>query len=268
MPKIRERDAGLRSDNPVGRDFSEALARGLAVMTVFGPDSRAMTLSAIAREVDLPKATVRRTLLTLIHLGYMEEEGRLFSLRPTILRLASSYLGADPVSTIFQPVCERLARELGVTCSVAVLDAEEAVMIAYASPRRVHAHGTMEGIGLRLPAFCTAVGRILLAGRSPAERAAFLAALDARAITPYTVTDKDRLRQLWVQAESDGYALVDQEAEIGFRSIAVPVRRRDGRLIAALNVGLRVEHANCQEMRDISLPRLLAEVADLKEQLL
>jgi IclR family transcriptional regulator, pca regulon regulatory protein len=268
VPKIRERDAGLRGDNPVGRDFSEALARGLAVITAFGPDRQAMTLSAIAREVDLPRATVRRALLTLVHLGYMEEEGRLFSLRPTILRLAASFLGADPVSTVLQPVCARLALELGVTCSVAVLDAEEAVMIAYASPRRVHAHGTMEGIGLRLPAFCTAVGRVLLAGRDPAERDAFLATVDARAITPYTVTDMERLRQLWIQAETDGYALVDQEAEIGFRSIAVPVRRLDGKQVAALNVGLRVEQATCQDMKDTALPRLLAEVAVLQGQLL
>ena len=172
MPKLDAKDAAARASNPLGRDFSEALFRGLQIITAFGPSTQSMTLSDVARQVDLPRATVRRSLLTLAHLGYVKEEGRLFSLTPQVLQLAAAYLGASHASTILQPCCERLAAEYGDTFSVAVLDGESAVMIAYATPRRMYMDAP--GIGLRLPAYCSAVGRVLLAALPDLQRESFL----------------------------------------------------------------------------------------------
>src|SRR3984893_10552630 len=188
MPKLEAKDAAARASNPLGRDFSEALFRGLQIMTAFGPDAQSMTLSDVARKVDLPRATVRRSLLTLAHLGYVKEEGQLFSLTPRVLQLAATYLGASHAAAILQPCCENLAAEYGETFSVAALDGESAVMIAYATPRRMYMDAP--GIGLRLPAYCSAVGRVLLAALPKDEREKFLMRLRLQAVTPRTVTDQ------------------------------------------------------------------------------
>ena len=161
-----------------------------------------------------PRATVRRALLTLAHLGYVQEEGRLFSLTPRVLQLAAAYLGASHAATLLQPCCERLAAEYSDTFSVAALDGESAVMIAYATPRRMYMDAA--GVGLRLPAFCSAVGRVLLAGLPQTQRDEFLERLQPQALTPHTVTNKDELRQRIVQVADEGFAMAEEEAELEF----------------------------------------------------
>lgn len=141
MSKLRPLDAERRAQRPDSANFSEALARGLSVITAFDDQRRRMTLSDVARVVDLPRATVRRALATLVGLGYLEAEGRLFRLTPRILKLAAAYLSSNTVSSILQPVCERLSQQVGASCSVAVLDGDEAVMIARAVPARPPAMG-------------------------------------------------------------------------------------------------------------------------------
>lgn len=269
MPKLGERSARRAGGD---RELSEALMRGLDVLVAMGaapamPGEAAWgtTLADLARRVDLPRATARRALHTLVHLGYVETEGRNFRLTSRVLRLAGAYLGASAAATVLQPACERLCAELGETCSVAVLDGEDAVMVAYAAPRRLHL-GAM-GAGLRLPAFCSAVGRVLLAGLPAAARAEFLRDLRPVAATPRTLTDKAALRVLIDAVARDGHALADGEAEVGFRSLAVPLRRLDGRVVGALNTGCAAERATPEEMRARFLPRLVAEAAALREQL-
>src|SRR5437870_351452 len=105
MSRLRPKDAEKRAERPNSTDFSEALARGLSVITAFDAQRRQMSLSDIARAIDLPRATVRRALTTLVALGYLEAEGRLFRLTPRILKLAIAYLSSDPVPSILQPVC-------------------------------------------------------------------------------------------------------------------------------------------------------------------
>lgn len=234
MAKLAERHSQARAENPVGRDFSEALARGLGVIGLFGPDTPALTLSEAARRLDLPRATVRRTLLTLVALGFAEEEGRLFRLTSRVLRLAGAYLGSSLASTVFQPACSALSAQHGENFSVAVLDGDEAVMVAYASPRRLY-EGS--GVGLRMPSYCTAVGRVLLAGWSAEQRDSYFKRLRPEPLTPQTVVDKSALRRLINQVDQDGYAFVSEEAEPGFRSLAVPIVHPTGLNRYALNVG-------------------------------
>jgi len=265
MAKLGEQDAIARAANPVGRDFSEALARGLEIMTAFGSDRRGLTLSDVARRVDLPRATVRRSLLTMVQLGYAEEDGRIFRLTPQVLRLATAYLGSSAASSLLQPTCERLAAEYGETFSVAALDGEDAVMVAYATPRRMYMEGA--GVGLRLPAHCSAVGRVLLAGLPEPKRELILASLKLQAVTPRTVTDVDQLRDILRGVAADGYAVAEEEAELGFRSLAVPLRRSGGQLSFALNTGMAVGRSSAEEMRQHFLERLLQESATLQQQL-
>lgn len=225
-----------------------------------------MTLADIARRVDLPRATARRALLTLQHLGYVASEGRQYRLMPRVLRLASAYLGSSAIAAILQPLCERLCAEFGETCSVAVLDGEEAVMVAYTMPRRPPLGEA--GVGLRLPAFCTAIGRVLLASLPAEERRTFLRRLKPQAFTDFTVTDKRHLAALLEEVRAEGYALADQEVQLGFRSLAVPLRRHDGTVVAALNVGLHQEQASPELLRIHFLHRLRAEAEALRDLLL
>ncbi len=225
-----------------------------------------MTLSDVARRVKLSRATARRALLTLAQLGYIKEDGRLFSLTPRVLELAVTYLSVSPAAAIFQPCCDRLAAEWGETFSVAALDGEHAVMIAYATPRRMYMEAP--GVGLRLPAFCSAVGRVLLAGLAPMERDKFLKRLRPKAITLRTVTDKARLREILDEVGESGFAIAEEEAEPGFRSLAVPVRRAGGATAYALNTGMHVDRGTLAALRTQYLPRLRTAADGLGAQLI
>ena len=266
MARLGAEDAEARAANPLGGDFSEALARGLKIITAFGPEARNLTLSDVARRVGLPRATVRRSLLTLVQLGYAEEDGRLFALTPRVLELATAYLGASLATSILQPRCELLSAEFGETFSVAVLDGEDAVMIAYATPRRMYMDSA--GVGLRLPAWCTAVGRVMLAGFDEEKRDAFLRKLQPKPITPRTVTSKPLLRKILAEIGQSGFAIAEEEAEIGFCSLAVPLRRAGGQVAFALNVGMPMQRASAASMRERFLDRLCAEAGALQKQLL
>jgi IclR family pca regulon transcriptional regulator len=246
-------------------EFLEALARGLRVVEAFGSDRHRLTLAEIARAVDLPRASVRRILATLVQLGYAESDGRLFSLTPRVLTLAASYLRADPLVSLVQPVLERLSAMAGEPCSCAVLDGDEIVMVAHVSPKRLIAVSAQTG--LRLPALWTSLGRVLLASCDDEAVDRVLARSKPKPLTSKTVTDKILLRRAIASVRSDGYALADQEVEIGFRSIAVPLRRRDGKTIAAINIGAHSERSSSADMRKKFLPLLLEAAKALQDQL-
>lgn len=264
MARLRPADAEKRSQSGLGPDFLEALARGLSILTAFDAEKRQMTLSDVARLVDLPRATVRRALYTLERLGYLESDGRLFRLTPRVLNLAGAFLSSSGNATALQQACDALCGELDEACSAAVLDGEMVVMVAHASPPRFLS--SAPGIGFRVPAFCSALGRALISGLNADAHSGYLAGLQTKPLTPKTVTDKAELAKIIEKTSRDGYALSDQEAELGFRSLAVPVRRFDGRVVAALNVGVRVERATPKQMKDAFLPALLKAAEDLRER--
>lgn len=266
MPRISRSQAEQELADAAGADFLVALARGLRVIEAFGRDRRWLTLSDVARLVDLPRASVRRTLTTLVKLGYAEVDDRLFRLTPRILTLAGAYLSSNAVSDIVQPALERLSDGLGESCSAAVLDGAEVVMIAHASPNRMLPVSAQ--VGFRLPALSSSLGRILLAALSDKEVDALLARAKVLKLTPATVIDKAELRRAITKARADGFSLVDQEAESGFRSISVPLKRRDGRTVAALNVGVHTERVPLDTMRKMFLPRLRVIADELAQQLI
>ena len=246
-------------------DFIESLDRGLRVFELFGADLRPMTLSDLAKAADLPRATARRILFTLERAGYVASDGKLFTLTPRVLVLAASFLSSNQVVAVLQPVLDRLASTAQEISSLAVLDGSEVIFIARASPARVFSAGI--DLGYRLPAYCTSVGRAMLGKYANGDLAAALSAMELKALTPFTVTDRELLLATIMTDREKGYSLVDREAEPGFRSISVPVRRYDGEIVAAINMGAHVDRVSTGEMIDRFLP-LLREAADSVKSML
>lgn len=239
-----------------GSEFIEVLARALKIVGLFNAERRQMSLSELATLANAPRASVRRVLLTLEKLGMAEQNGRAFRLTPRILTLASAYLTSNAITAVMQPLVDRVSRQLQESCSVAVLDRDEAVMVVRAIPARIITVGLE--VGYRLPAYCSSVGRVLLGGLGESELDAYLARLEPKKLTEHTVTEKQILKALIVTDLRQGYSLVDQEAEAGFRSVAVPVRRQGGGIACALHVGLQAERASIGRIVDEFLPVLKA----------
>ena len=261
MPKLKRSDSEQRAT-----DFVESLDRGLRLLQKFGATSGPTTLSDLARAADLPRATARRILFTLEHSGFVATDGKLFTLTPHVLTLAASFLRSSQVVTVLQPVLDRVATSAQEISSLAVLDGEDVVFIARGSPARVFSAGL--DIGYRLPAFCTSVGRIMLGQWDDTELASKLAAMRREPMTPHTATDPKALLATIIADRAQGYSLVDREAEPGFRSISVPIRRYDGAIIAAINMGAHVDRVSTGEMIDRFLPLLREGAESVKSMLL
>ena len=263
MPKLKR--AG-DADNRGATDFIESLDRGLRVLEVFGGSRQPMTLSDLAKAADLPRATARRILFTLERAGFVATDGKLFRLMPRVLVLASAFLASNHVVSVLQPALDRLSGEAQEISSMAILEGDDVVFIARASPTRIFSAGI--DIGYRLPAFCTSVGRVLLSRLPDDELAAALDEMDLAPLTPFTVTDKKLLLKTIIADRAKGYSLVDREAEPHFRSIAVPVRRYDGTIVAAVNIGAHVDRMPTAEMVKRFLPLLWAGAEEVKARLL
>ncbi|MDM7990024.1 IclR family transcriptional regulator C-terminal domain-containing protein [Arthrobacter sp. zg-Y877] len=217
--------------------FVQSLARGLLVIRAFDADHVQMTLSEVSRRTGLTRATARRFLLTLVELGYVRTDGRAFELTALVLQLGYSYLSGQSLPRLAQPVLEDLSREISESTSASVLDGGEIVYIARIHTRRLMTVGI--NVGTRFPAYATSMGRVLLAGLPEERFEAYVATAELLPLTERTVTDPDRLRALVAQARDQGWAVVDQELELGLRSIAVPVRDPQGSVVAALNTSMQ-----------------------------
>jgi IclR family pca regulon transcriptional regulator len=249
IPSKRPKTAEAKS-----RAYVTALARGLSVMKAFDEQHASLTLSDVARIVGLPRASARRALLTLQSLGYVESNGRMFSLSPQVLTLARAYLASSPVPRVAQGFLENLSEGLGESCSLSILHGDEVIYIARSTRKRI---GSLHrDVGAHLPAHCTSMGRVLLAALPDAQLSAFIAATKLNSFTPYTTIDKDELRDLMQKVRRNGYSLVDQELEIELRSIAVPVHNAGGRVIAAMNVSAQASRTTKKQMVDRFLPAL------------
>lgn len=264
MAKLNARDEANRAvrdlDISNRGDYSEALERGLLVLTAFDRSEERMTQAQLARKIDMPRATVRRALLTLVHLGYVVAEDQSYRLAPKVLDLASAYLTTNPVSTLVQPECDLLADRFATSSTAAVLDGAAAVMIARALPRDLLPVG--QGIGFRVPAIISALGLVLISALDEPRRAAYLRG-------PGSVAESD-LSAVTARLDTivtEGHAYVANEVEAGFHSIAVPLRRWDGCVIAALNVGAPIERLSESDMRREVLPVLLGVSRRLQRHL-
>jgi IclR family pca regulon transcriptional regulator len=242
--------------------FMTSLARGLAVLSTFTRHTRELTMSQISLETGIPRAAVRRALYTLGKLGYVGEQGRGFVLLPRVLGIGNAYLSSASLTTTAQPILDSLRDAVRESCSLGILDGDEVLYVARAETVRIMSIGLRPGS--RLPAYCTSMGRILLANLAENTLASYLARIPLRPRTERTVTDPQQLLDLFDKVRRNNVAIIDQELEIGLRSVAVPVRNREGDVIAALNVGTQTGRATLHVLEAEILPELRRAAARLE----
>ena len=243
------------------RDMVGGLQNGLAVIEAFDERHPRLTIADAAKATGLTRAAARRYLLTLARLGYADHDGKFFSLTPKVLRLGYAALSAMTLPSRVQPWLERISAEVGESSSAAVLDDGEVVYIARSATRRIMSIGL--GVGSRLPAYCTSLGRVLLAAQDEAWLDAYFARVALRAMTPRTMTSASDIRAVLEGVRRDSHCIVDEELELGLRSVAVPVRDATGTVRCAINVGVQTHRMTVQQMRDAFLPRLRTAAGEL-----
>lgn len=244
--------------------YVQSLERGLAVIRAFDHTRSRLTSTEVAKITGLDRAAARRFLLTLVDLGYVMTDGRLYWLRPRVLELGYAYLSSLTLPEVALPHMERLVAEVHETCSLGVLDGDEVVFVARVPVKRLMAVPVM--VGTRFPAYPTSMGRVLLAGQSEERLARYLDSVRPEPLTDRTVTDPARLRTIVGEVRDRGWAIVDQEMDDGSRSIAVPVRDGNGHVVAALNVSMLSGRGTAETMRDF-LPAMTRAAEQIEADL-
>ncbi|WP_027167669.1 IclR family transcriptional regulator C-terminal domain-containing protein [Mesorhizobium sp. WSM3224] len=247
MEAVAEEETG-------SRDHVGSLERGLAVMEVLARHPSGMTLTEMAEEAGLTRAGARRFLLTLVATGYATQSGRLFSLSPRLLTVARTWLGGASLWTFAAPIMREVAGKFDEACNAAVLSGEDVVYVARIPGRRILSVAL--DVGTRLPAYCTSMGRVLLSGLAADELKTFLAQATIDRRTPKTITGRAALGKAIDKARADGFAIVDEELELGLRSIAVPIVDRAGRTVAAINISTQSARFSVEAMERDILPVL------------
>ncbi|MDP3708128.1 MAG: IclR family transcriptional regulator [Polaromonas sp.] len=264
-PKISASPALERTSPAPGDSYVQSFARGLEVIRSFSAQSPRQTLTEVAGRTGLTRAGARRILLTLQTLGYVESDGKLFRLTPRILDLGFAYLSSMPIWNLAEPVMEALVEQVKESCSAAVLDGTDIVYVL-----RVPTHKIMSislGVGSRLPAYCTSMGRMLLSALPIEEMMQVLQASDRTARTRYTVTDVNELAAKIAQVRKQGWSLVNQELEEGLVSMAAPITDRAGHTVAALNISGQANRSSARIMQETMLPQLLEAAQTISRRL-
>jgi len=246
-------------------DFISGFAKGLSVIEAFDEAQPRLSISDVSKTTGLDRATARRCLLTLAELGYADYDGKFFALTPKILRLGHAYLAATPLPALVQPTLDQLSERTGQSASVSVLDGTDIVYIARASQKRVMSINLTPGS--RLPAYCASMGRVLLAALPEEDVRAILARSDLKANTPRTLTEPGVIIAELRRVRTQGYALIDQELELGLCSIAVPLENDRGRIVAALNIGAPAASVPAATLLELYLPILREAQIALKQVL-
>jgi len=244
------------------RNFMTSLARGLMVIRAFSEQTSSLTIADVAKITGLPRAAARRCLLTLTQLGYAGTDGRVFFLRPKVLALGYSFLSSAPLATVLDPVLSQVSRTLEESSSAAVLDEDDVVYIARVATKRIMSLGL--NIGSRLPAYCTSMGRVLVASLSNADFEDYLKRVSLKPFTAHTITSKTEFRRTIEDIRTNGFALIDQELEIGLRSLAVPIRNPSGVVVAAINVSAQAVRVEPAEMIERFLPVLQSAAGEAR----
>ena len=253
------------SGPPATNEFVQSLARGLAVIRAFDADHPELSLSDVARRAGITRAATRRFLHTLVALGYVAGDGRLFRLTPRVLELGFSYLSALSLPEVVQPHLEALSRDVDESVSAAVLDGTDIVYVARVPTRRIMS--VRITLGTRFPAHATSMGRVLLAGMTDAARDAVLEASSLEPFTDRTLVSRADLAAEVDRVREQGWALVDGELEPGLRSVAAPVHGRDGRVVAAVNISSSATRDTVEHLIQEYVPRLLATTAAIDADL-
>ncbi|MFZ3204344.1 MAG: IclR family transcriptional regulator [Pseudomonas sp.] len=247
-------------------NFMTSLARGLAVINAFQERKRHLTIAQISHRTEIPRAAVRRCLYTLMKLGYATTDGRTYSLLPKVLTLGHAYLSSTPLAVSAQPFLDRISEQLHEACNLATLEGEQVLYIARSAiPQRLISVDL--SVGSRLPAYCTSMGRILLAALDDDSLHDYLNHADLQAKTSRTLHTPEALWECLQQVRQQGWCLVDQELEQGLRSLAVPVYDSSGHVLAAMNVSTHAGRVPARELEQRFLPIMLNASRELSSQL-
>lgn len=252
--KLGEAPGNTEADNGHSRDHVSSFERGLGVMEILAAHPAGLTLTETAEKAGLTRAGARRFLLTLVATGYATQDGRRFLLSPRLISLARTWLGGSSLWTYAEPFMRSVSATFNEACSAAILSGEDVVYVARMPGR--HILSVALHVGTRLPAYCTSMGRVLLSGLTREALEAFLSKATIRANTPKTITDRAELARAVAAAGRQGFASVDEELEVGLRSIAVPIRDRSGTIVAAINVSTQSARFSVAEMEREILPLL------------
>jgi IclR family pca regulon transcriptional regulator len=243
----------------------QSLERGLAVIRAFDADHPRMSLSDVARTTGLTRAAARRFLHTLVALGYMRTDGRLFALRPRVLELGYAYLSSLTLPEVALPHLEDLVAQVHESSSISVLDGDEIVYVARVPTKRIMTVAI--SVGTRFPAHATSMGRVLLAARSDDWLNGYLASARLRSITPNTVTDPEQLLEELHTVRRQGWSMVDQELEEGLRALAVPIIDGSGQTVAAVNISVQAQRWTAQSAQSELLPPLFKAASAINADL-
>jgi IclR family pca regulon transcriptional regulator len=246
------------------KDYLKTLAKGLELIKSFD-GIPSMTLSEVADVNKLSRAAARRHLHTLRHLGYMTNDGDKFRLTPKILDIGHSFLASLSFAKVLIPFMNDLSHELTRPCSAAILDGDEIVYIQHIG--RSEFISINLTVGSRLPAYATSIGQCLMSAMSDDELERFLELYEFKKLTRYTLSDKGKLRDAILRTRARGYAMVDQQLEIGLRSVAVPITGRRGNVICGLSVSRFNEDVSAKESTAMYLPAMLDASAKISAML-
>ncbi len=246
-------------------DFVQSLERGLAVITSFSAERTRQTLADVSRQTGLTRATVRRLLLTLVELGYVRTDGKYFELTPKVLDIGYSFISSLNVQDIAMPYLEAFSERVHEASSVAVLDDTDIVYVARVPARRIMTVSI--GLGSRFPAYQTSMGRVLLAELPDDEVIEIYNRSDRTRVTERTVGSSSALLDRLADVRHDGYAVLDQELEVGVRSVAAPLRDAAGRAIAAVNVSTHAGRTTLEQVGATFVPRLLETADEINQAL-
>ena len=257
--------AGAAQSGPLKRDLVAGLEKGLAVIEAFDQERPRLTISEVAELTGLTRAAARRYLLTLTHLGFVHQERKMFALAPRVLRLAQSYMHSARLPRVLQPALLELARSLKEASAASVLDGADALCIAASSAGR-NVSATLQA-GTRVPAYCTANGRVLVAAMPHAQAQAWIDRQNLHALTPFTITQPERLNAELQRAREQGYATVDQELELAMRTISVPLTNWRGDTVAAINLTAHAARMSIDDLIATGLPALRQAQTRLRQLL-
>lgn len=236
------------------KDFVSTLSKGMEVLTCFGRQRSRLTVSEAAQLTGSSPASARRSLLTLQALGYLDSDGKRFWMEPKVLLIAQAYLASRPMPSLAQPLLDALSERTRESASLGLLQDDDAIIVARSTARRSLSTGL--GIGSRLPAYCSALGRVLLASLPSEEAARRVRKMERKKLTPRTIADVEGVLELLRQCRERGFSSNDGELEIGVRSMAVPVFDRSGHVIAAMSIAVRAERMQLSELQDAFLAAL------------
>ena len=241
--------------------YSQSLERGLAILGCFTPDRPVLGIADIADELGMSRSTTHRYVITLVALGYLEQgASRKYRLGLRVTDLGMSALNSTGLREHARPYLEELRQRTSYTASLGVLDGTEVLYVARARSFRRGQNQVDLGLqaGSRLPAYCTAMGKLLLAYLPEAQQRDLIAETKPTKRGPNTITAKKTLRTELEKIQDAAFAVDDEEVAPGLYAIAAPVRNEGRDVVAAINLVAPSSAISLEEMVDALGPHLVS----------